>query len=120
METTKFWTTERFPLSTEEQRLLEWLYEQFTSGSSVHTFRAEDGTQGVNLKEVRMSLTDVKTIAERLEAWGREHWNLNGKPWSGTPPVCVDGGKTELKLTVMPQIVDIWLSYEDWLRQREL
>ncbi|HPC96290.1 MAG TPA: hypothetical protein PLU87_15190 [Sedimentisphaerales bacterium] len=115
----QFRTSERFLLSSEEQRLLEWLYEHFNSGLSAHVFRAEDQTCDVRLEELQMTFDNAKAIAERLELWGREHWNLNAKPWSGTPPVRVERNGTQLKLIVMSPIVDIWLSYEDWLRQRQ-
>jgi hypothetical protein len=117
----EFRTSQRFRLSGEEQRLLEWLCEQYQGGEQTVTFQTGGQCEDERLKQLEMSLSNVETVAKRLEAWGREHWNISPKWGSGTPPVRVERDKNELRLMMAPQITDICGAYKAWLggQQRE-
>jgi hypothetical protein len=109
----------RFPLSPGEQRLLEWLSEEYLNGHGTITFQQGDQCEDERLKQLEMRPSEVETAAKRLEAWGREHWNIDPKCDSGTPPVRVEREGNEVRLIVAPQIADIYGSYKAWLEKRQ-
>ncbi len=115
----KFRTSAEFRLPEKEQQLLEWLQEQYDSGKETVTFHLGGQSEDERLKRLGMSIGDVETAARHLEAWGRDHWNVNPKCGSGTPPLRVERDGEELRLIVAPQIGDICGSYKAWLEKQE-
>jgi hypothetical protein len=109
----------RFQLSPGEQRLLKWLSEQYLNGHGTLTFQRGDECEDERLRQLGMGLGDVETDAKRLEAWGREHWNIDPKCYSGTPPVRVEADENGFRLIIAPQIGEICASYEAWLESQQ-
>ena len=116
----KFRTSSGFSLSAKEKRLLEWLCKQHQNGQRPFVFRAHDQDNDERFKQLEMSLRDLETGARRLEAWGREHWDVNPKCNSGTPPLRVEGDDDEIRLVLLPRIEDFLSAYNAWLESQDL
>ncbi|GEM_PF-1435199 len=115
----KFRMSQRFQLSPEEKRVLEWLCQQHEGDQRPLVFRTQDQDSDVRLKQLGMSLRDLETIGRRLEAWGREHCDVDPKCNSGTPPLRVERDDDGIRLVLIPWIADFLSAYDAWREGRE-
>lgn len=116
--TMKFRVSDGLRLSRREQRLLEWLCEQHQSGRDCLVFQTRGQDDDICLKQLQMSPCEVETVARRLESWGREHCDVDHNN-SGTSPVRVECEGDEIRLVLLPSIVDFLSAYNAWLEGQE-